>query len=188
MNLFLGINMKKNTIILFLLFSSVNLHLFAMRGRLLRSKPKAESYLITLLIINHLERCDGLMLKIEDNLLNRLNTIYDETLYRHNFTTRNLNETEIHSFHSQIQEEILSLNQDYLTEIHRFNENNLCFEDISDIIDTFKKNKKFTFIPDYHRLDSMRKLELHAMLSAMTHSLREIDEWIHGKNEAREDD
>lgn len=147
----------------------------------------AESILKKVLLAEHDNACQKFTVKLTENYKARLNTLYEEVLEQNQINQKATPAIELRTFWGMIMDQIISLKQARLTEIHRFSENRLNFQDISPIVNVFKKEKGFVFEPHLDTTDLETLLRFHAMLSALTYSLRELDEWIHAKAEIEYD-
>lgn len=138
-------------------------------------------------ISEHEKALQKLSVKIAENYKARLNTLYDKVLELDQIKLKTTPATELPAFRDMIMGQIINLKQARLDEVQRFTDNRLNFQDISPIVNAFKKEKQFIFEPHLNTSDLETILKFHAMLSALTYSLREIDEWIHAKAEIEYD-
>lgn len=174
--------------LLILACSLASLHsAYAMKSR----KPKkSEPKLLKIVLCEEMAKsCDVLMDKIITNYTARLNTLYNDALRQSTMDRNATPSAELLAFGSNLREKTVELSQEHPVEINRFNENQLDFEQLRPIINSFKTSKGFAVLPNrVSGLKLSQMMELHAVLYALTHSLREIDEWIHEPDQCESDD
>jgi hypothetical protein len=154
--------------------------------RVMHKAPKAQDQseiekplLNQTLASEHDKARKDLSLKISETYKVRLNTLYDKALEKNQINYKTTLATELPAFREMIASLIIDLKQARHTEMHRFSNNGLNFQDISPIVNVFKKEKGFVFEPaDLNLTDLETMLRYHAMLCALYYSLHEINERI----------
>jgi len=135
----------------------------------------------------HERACKNFSVEISETYKDRLNKLYDEVLEQNQINYKTKPATELPAFQGKITGQIIDLKQARLTEIGRFSDNRLDFQDISPIVNVFKKEKGFVFEPDLNAIDLETMLRFHATLCALYYSLYEINEKIRLTDEIESD-
>lgn len=131
------------------------------------------------LISEHKKDSRNLRAAIKETYKSSLNLLYDQTLEHDQANNKQaIPAIALPALLNTIKDQITSLEQDLIDQIHRYNSNGLRFKDIAPIMNEFKKEKGFAIKPDLDTINLQTMLRFHAMLSTLANSLNEINEWI----------
>lgn len=140
------------------------------------------------LISEHKKDSRNLRAAIKETYKSSLDLLYDQTLEQDQANKQAIPAIALPALLNTIKDQITSLEQDLINEIHRYNSNGLRFKDIAPIIKEFKKEKGFATKPDLDTINLQTMLKFHAMLRTLANSLNEINEWICPTNGEIEED